>query len=100
MQTDRCDCSNIDTCLEMPCCPGSFVFCFLNLSCSAAEACLCSTKEESDILLLLRSVFNFIYKATGLHEVKYLRKERKYTGYGRQWCWGTWRAQKQHQQQP
>ena len=31
---------------------------------------ICSTKEESDIFLLWRSVFNFIGMATGLHEAK------------------------------
>ena len=57
----------------------SFLF-FLSQSCSAAEACsvevlLCynivwSTKEVSDIVLLLRSLSNFISMATGLLEVK------------------------------
>ena len=31
---------------------------------------ICSTKEESDILPLLRSVFNLIGMTTGLHEAK------------------------------
>ena len=31
---------------------------------------ICCPKEKSDLFLLLRSVFNFIGIATGLHEAK------------------------------
>ena len=39
---------------------------------------ICSKKEESDILLLLRSVFSFIGMATGLHEAEeWVEREKR-----------------------
>ena len=39
---------------------------------------ICSTKEESDIFLLWRSVFNFIGMATGLREAKeWIEREKR-----------------------
>ena len=50
---------------------------------------ICSTKEESDLLLRLKSVLNFTGMANGLHEERLDKTERMETGWGRQRGWGT-----------
>ena len=61
--------------------------------CLVALQQICSTKEEFDILFLLKAVFNFVGKVTGVHVAKQWIKKEKNRDRSQENTGGTQRTQ-------